>query len=145
MQMLLLPRLLIAIIREVLFWPGSDSVFLDSPLSDHGIQQAKDIQQFLRNPGPLPEELQPVLKDLQSKTSSVVVSSNLRRAIATACVGLKDKLRKSGDTITLLSCLQEISPNIDTLALAKAHTVPTMTNVDKVGVRIADCSIDHLC
>ncbi|KNC82583.1 hypothetical protein SARC_05134 [Sphaeroforma arctica JP610] len=52
---------------------------------------------------------------------SVLVCSNLRRAIATATLGLRDRIQRTGEKIHMLSCLQEISRNVDTIALALPH------------------------
>merc|ERR1719453_1307479 len=57
---------------------------------------------------------------------SVLVSSALRRAVSTGFLALSPRLVKSPETdkFKLLTSLQEISRNVDTLAIAPAHTSP---------------------
>ncbi|KAG6597764.1 Histidine phosphatase superfamily, clade-1 [Phytophthora cinnamomi] len=52
---------------------------------------------------------------------SVVAASNLRRAIDTARLASASRLETPGDSIHVLSCLQEIGRNLDTLALSQPH------------------------
>ena len=60
--------------------------------------------------------------------SAVLVSSNLRRALATAVIGLWGRLAQ-GDRLLVLSELQEISRNPDTLALAPPGGVPDLDSL----------------
>jgi hypothetical protein len=60
--------------------------------------------------------------------SAVLVSSNLRRALATAVIGLWGRLSQ-GDRLLVLSELQEISRNPDTLALAPPGGVPDLDSL----------------
>jgi broad specificity phosphatase PhoE len=81
-----------------------DSYIIDSPLSAKGCQEAEDLCAFVRTAqGKLP--LDP--------TKSVVVCSNLRRAMATAMLGLQPRLSKTRERIVVDSTLQEGSLNID--------------------------------
>jgi hypothetical protein len=56
--------------------------------------------------------------------SSIVVSSQLRRAVSTVAVALKDRLQRSHEAILLHSSCQEISRNFDTLSIARARGWP---------------------
>lgn len=118
-----------------------DSVFMDSPLSDVGIQQAWDLLTFIQTQGPgctkEGDALKPV-KDLsvadlvaiirgdKGTGKSVVVSSILRRAISTGLIALSTRFLKTEpeDKVMLATFCQEISRNVDTLALAARDTVP---------------------
>jgi broad specificity phosphatase PhoE len=84
-----------------------DSVIIDSPLSPKGEQQAAELAAFVKTPAgrnAIPFDPQ----------TSVVVCSNLRRAMGTAVAGLDARLRANrGEKITIDSSLQEGSRNAD--------------------------------
>jgi broad specificity phosphatase PhoE len=122
-----------AFIGEIILFPEFDSVLIDSPLNETGFAQAKALGRALSSyPKGRLEEVTPELdRDIaalrgdENGPSSVIVSSNLRRATQTAVVALWDRLRPaagSGDSfseeIKVLSALQEVSRNVDTLSLA---------------------------
>ena len=67
-----------------------------------------------------------VLSGDDTSTSSVIVSSSLRRAIATTTLALWKRVTKTEEKIHILSSLQEISRNIDTYALSAANTCPDL-------------------
>lgn len=126
----LLPRLIRGFFREAMMFMTKDSVFLDSPLSVKGVKQAESLQKFLKtyNPNPVsdPEVTKMVSMlngDKGYKKDSVLVSSNLRRAINTGCVAMWPRLKQNGERITILSSLQEMSRNVDTNAIADAAEV----------------------
>jgi hypothetical protein len=138
-KLLLLPRLLKGIVLEVYLLVTQDSLFFDSPLSALGIDQAKQLRTFLssepsssQSPDPDSPMRQAIstLKGEDQHGKSIIVSSNLRRAIATVSVALQDRMKRSQEKLQILSCLQECSRNIDTIALAKANTVPDMNGVE---------------
>ena len=58
--------------------------------------------------------------------TSVLVASNLRRAIQTLTIGLWGRLMRSGEKIHVLSCLQEVTFNVDGLALAARRELPEL-------------------
>jgi hypothetical protein len=62
----------------------------------------------------------------RSQTSSIIVSSSLRRAIATTTLALWQRILRTGEKIHLLSSLQELSRNVDTYALSEANSVPDL-------------------
>jgi len=133
-------RLLRALVNEAFMLFDQDSLFFDSPLSSVGIQQGWDLLTFLssRKAGCLPPgmasrpaaELQ--VEDLVSIIrgdvgESVVVSSILRRAISTGLICLSARLLKTSpdkDKVALMTSLQEISRNVDTLSLTPARSLP---------------------
>eukprot|EP00941_MAST-03F_sp_MAST-3F-sp1_P006364 g6364.t1 len=171
-----LPMLLFRFFRG-LFWEfcmftKRDSIFYDSPLSSEGVEQAKILRNFLklrklnenRDKKKVPEDDQhkeisvdrviAALKGSNSKSlsDSVIVSSNLRRSIATIGISLYDRLSSSRERVVLHSSLQEMSRNVDTLATAGTFgCVPDMpvlrSEFDKMGGRLMGTSshLMHLC
>ncbi|GAB9470462.1 Histidine phosphatase superfamily, clade-1 [Globisporangium polare] len=129
-----------ACVREWLMLPTQHSVFIDSPLSRRGVRQA---QQLFEDVGG-EEHTEKVLRDLESGgdgsarsaekaavlrylssplPDSIVVTSNLRRAIDTARIGSKARLDLPDEKIHVLSSLQEIGRNIDTLTISDAYAI----------------------
>lgn len=115
-------------LEEISMIFSMDSKFLDSPLNFEGIEQALELRRFLQS-GVHPES-----KSGQSKRNlfdvmrgeagtSVIVTSTLRRAIATTTLAFWPRLEKTGEKVFVLSSLQEISRNIDTRALSRAKEI----------------------
>ena len=133
------PNLIYAVIMEVYFFlSGKDfeSWFYDSALSAKGVGQGESLRKFLKKEkmrlgsankkgGDGEERAVRLLLALgeESDPSSHVISSNLRRAISTAVIGLADRFAatipkdKGEDKILLLPALQEISRNPDALSI----------------------------
>lgn len=149
-KVLFLFRLIQAVLREWLLFPVMDSVFLDSPLSTEGTEQAQKLrckilatQRAFLSEGRGLQDMQLPVDGLNPKKAfcsrkdaqyllrylccaipkSIVVSSNLRRAINTAAITSASRLAVSGERLHVLSCLQEIGENVDTLALSQAKCV----------------------
>lgn len=108
-----------------------DSVFFDTPLSEFGAAQAKDLHEFLSNVDNkrILSDDQKLVFDLlngeeSSEVSSVFVVSNLRRALQTAVVATWNRFKKSDDKMKILSSLQEISRNVDTQSLLAFKEMP---------------------
>ena len=126
------PRFIRALFRELgLFFTG-DSIFIDSPLNEEGLSQVHALRQYLRAPAPpsappVVRSAIAVLRGEHGAPSSVVVASNLRRAIATATIGLWDRLRRNKERVKIMTECQEMSRNIDTLALAPPKSVPDLS------------------
>ncbi|CEG43599.1 Histidine phosphatase superfamily, clade-1 [Plasmopara halstedii] len=141
-------NLLHAVVREWLLLPTSDSVFLDSPLSSCGHLQAQSLHDRVCealqcsvdvNGHTTSEPLASSRVDCHSlhqteKASllrylgcpvpeSVIVTSNLRRSIDTARIVSASRLLAPGERIHVLSCLQEIGRNFDTLAISPPHAI----------------------
>ena len=73
-----------------------DSVFVDSPLNGLGISQAAELQAWVESKvGSKPGSPEAVLYGNGGKGDSVVVSSNLRRALATGTIGLWHRLKRT--------------------------------------------------
>eukprot|EP00124_Ichthyophonus_hoferi_P003673 Ihof_evm2s334 gene=Ihof_evmTU2s334 len=129
-------RLIKGIFRELINLVTRDSLFFDSPLSELGISQAKALQEFLATPfdSKIDDEGKAWINgEMESEqTKSLLVVSNLRRALATASIVLQGRLQKTNEKLLMLSSLQEISRNVDTIALATPHTVPDMHGLNKV-------------
>lgn len=138
---ILLPfRFAKALVQEMLMFFDQDSIFFDSPLSEVGIRQGWDLMKFLASQ---PEKaldqatVSKRVKDLtviemvsiirQDAGKSIVVSSILRRAISTGFLCLSPrflKTPKEKDKMQLMTSLQEISRNVDTLSLTPAQKSP---------------------
>ena len=89
---------------------ASDSVIIDSPLSSTGKKQASELAEFVRKDAGKTVPCQP--------KNSVVVTSNLRRAMLTALVGLGPRVSTAREKIVMDSSLQEASRNIDALSFS---------------------------
>ena len=160
-----IPNLLYAIVMESYFFVSgkdSESWFFDSALSVKGVRQSEGLRKFLKkekmrldsNGGKSSmkgeERAIQLLLALneESSPSSHVVSSNLRRAISTAAIGLADRFSssvvssKSDDEILLLPCLQEISRNPDALTILPSRGVahPTWCDVNIPGLPVSSFS-----
>lgn len=127
-------RLLQGFFRETMMMVTMDSVFLDSPLNRDGFEQAKEVNEFFDTP-PLSstseagKEIFHAIAGVNTDITSVIVSSNLRRAIATTTVGLWSRLVRTKEQIMVLSSLQEISRNVDTKALAPRAGLPDLSRI----------------
>lgn len=128
----MLVRLVRACVREWLMLPTADSVFIDSPLSRTGVRQARALfddaalagGHLLESGSSREAEKAAVLQYLNTPVpNSIVVASNLRRAIDTARVASAARLETPGEAIHVLSALQEIGRNIDTLAISDAYAL----------------------
>jgi hypothetical protein len=136
----------------------TESWFFDSPLSEKGLSQARGLRAFLQtnteySPPSEADMIRRLRGEQQSagstcsngsgadktmsgsatgEASSQLVSSNLRRALSTVVVGFQDRLAKNyaGDSILVLSCLQEISVNPDALSItpARSRILPAWTD-----------------
>ncbi|TDH65397.1 hypothetical protein CCR75_001363 [Bremia lactucae] len=125
--------------REWLLLPTNDSILLDSPLSQRGRFQAHSLRDRVCNRplypihdntapfyehSPQEREESSLLRYLFSPVpGSVVVASNLRRSIDTARLVSAARLEVPGERIHVLSCLQEIGRNLDTLAISTPHNI----------------------
>jgi hypothetical protein len=103
----------------------NESWFYDSPLSEKGLQQAQGIADFLRDvcidyATPKEAEFIQIMKGVKP---SVLVSSNLRRAISTMALAFLPRLEKNREQekLIILPQLQEMSRNPDALCITPAH------------------------
>ena len=124
-------RLFEGLMSELLLLFTKNSYFVDSPLSDLGYDQAKELRRFLRDDVPdrrvvSDRHLADVAAlDGRGDAASLIVASNLRRAVATTALAFWDRLARTGEKIYIHSALQEMARNVDTFALAGAgESVP---------------------
>ncbi|KAF1334699.1 Histidine phosphatase superfamily, clade-1, partial [Globisporangium splendens] len=125
-----------ACVREWLMLPTQNSIFIDSPLSRRGVRQAKALFEHVSDSthdlecgitgatanGSAADAalLQYLIRPLPN---SVIVTSNLRRSIDTARIASAARLELPGEKIHVLSSLQEIGRNIDTLTISDAYAI----------------------
>jgi hypothetical protein len=112
-----------AFFKEICLFATEDSIFIDSPLSPLGFKQAKDLQAFIKEAPPLSPDRE-ILKGEFGASESVLVCSNLRRALATLVVGFQERLKKTSEKILVLTFLQEISRNVDATSLTPHSAIP---------------------
>uniref|UniRef100_A0A0G4GW00 Uncharacterized protein n=1 Tax=Chromera velia CCMP2878 TaxID=1169474 RepID=A0A0G4GW00_9ALVE len=126
-------RLLMTFGSEFFLFPYLDSEMLDSPLSDMGVDQAIAVRDFLRSApdaGDAAGEHVNVLLGGPSAPESVIVSSNLRRAISTVLIGFSDRIAKTNESVAILSSIQEMTRNIDGISMAPALSVPPVPHTE---------------
>lgn len=104
-------RVVRTLFLETLYWLTDpwNSLLIDTPLSAKGVKEAGGLCAFVRgcNPADIPHDTK----------SSLIVCSNLRRAMATAAIGLGPRTKVTGERIIVDSTLQEGSRNIDAQSL----------------------------
>ena len=122
-------NLIKAFIDETMMFPTVNSTFIDSPLNFEGIEQALELSRFIESESEKVSKADPsyrIILALAGKltdATSVIVSSSLRRAIATTTLGLWPRVSRTSEKIHILSSLQEVSRNIDTYALAGPNEI----------------------
>lgn len=128
---MLLPRAALGCLRE---WNplgkccrAQDSVFLDSPLSLEGCDQADGLREFLFRAGDPESNVSVKVARQGTPADSVVVSSNLRRALHTGLIALHPRFERNvGEKVVLLAQLQEMSRNVDTNSITAAKKCPEL-------------------
>ena len=149
-----IPNMIKAIAHEVYFFVAgkdSQSWFFDSALSTKGVKQIESLRKFLQKEklklgsGQFIDKreedaIRELLNVNGAEKKSMVVSSNLRRAISTAAIGLSDRfaLQHANDDILLLPSLQEISfnPDAQTILPPKGIAQPTWCDRSIPGVPV---------
>jgi len=80
----------------------------------------------------MPLEMEWVLDQMvDSSNNSIVVTSNLRRAISTAVIALWDRFGANAECVHILPCLQELGMNVDTHTPILEAQVPQVSNFEK--------------
>ena len=141
----LLPfKAIFALFREVRMFLALDagSVLYDSPLNQEGLEQAQELAQLLRGDAHWADVPDPAARDADAATlrggagaplTSVVASSNLRRALQTCVLALQTRIQETppagAPPVHVLSCLQEVSTNVDTISLAPPNAIPPLPRV----------------
>lgn len=130
-------RLISAFIREMMMLGTRDSVLFDSPLSTTGIAQTQELIRYLQKPADSFEKLEvaEVVSILRggSVSSSVLTTSNLRRAIATGLIVLWDRLRRGEERFLVHSALQEMTFNVDGISLLEKGETPDNALAKELG------------
>jgi broad specificity phosphatase PhoE len=148
---MMLVRIVKGLYRELMLCVTSDSVFIDSFLNEDGFKQAAELSRFIEKRTSVAEnpdatKYLSVLRADDGCPTSIIVSSNLRRCIATTTAALYNRIARTKEKIHILSSLQEISRNIDTKALAPAKALPDLhriaEHVGKPGEFIAENVFD---
>jgi len=126
-------RLIEMVLCEMQVFMQQDSHFLDSPLSSKGVDQAASLRDFLANnkcaTGNRYINLLIGTKAVDSSKTKIV-SSNLRRAISTLAIALKDRMDRTGELIHTLSELQEITRNVDGFCITPARETPRPSQLE---------------
>mmetsp|Transcript_7949 Transcript_7949/g.19900 ORF Transcript_7949/g.19900 Transcript_7949/m.19900 type:complete len:385 (-) Transcript_7949:792-1946(-) len=125
-----------------------DSWFYDSPASNLGLGQVKELATFLQQTktsssssgddstaastaDPIDFHLK-ILKASPGSPPSKLLCSNLRRAVTTMAGGFKERLsRRPDEKILIHPSLQEVSRNPDALSITPAHTPIQASWIDK--------------
>ena len=118
------------------------SWFYDSPLSHLGLNQVKQLSNFLRTSREKESKESPIIRIMRGDKdapASKLVSSNLRRAISTMAAAFHDRLQATpADNILILPSLQEISRNPDTLSLSPPFTPVLASWIEKQRKDVCD-------
>lgn len=139
-------RLLVALFHEALMLFDQDSVFMDSPLSEVGVDQAWKLMSVLASAPAANMDDQKAKEPIEKLDvneiisiirgdvgESILVSSILRRALSTGLIACSPRLLKSPplkDKVQLMTHCQEISRNVDTLALARKGAAPQIPRAE---------------
>jgi hypothetical protein len=126
----------------VLFTRGS--FFVDAPLSHRGYRQARELRAFLKGYDPVKNpttgedalNANPDAAALRGDgdVASILVGSNLRRAVATIAIGFWDRIARTREKIVVHSALQEMARNVDAYAIARRGEAVPLAGVDaKIG------------
>lgn len=139
----LIGRLFRALSVELSFLAQPYSVLFDTPLNKEGLQQAREVAEWLESGAvssdPAVNEVYAILRGEPEETKSgpapanvgsLIVGSNLRRALSTVAIALKKRLERTGERIVIHSAAQEISRNVDCVASAEAGAIPHMEGPD---------------
>ncbi|KAG7344192.1 histidine phosphatase superfamily branch 1 protein [Nitzschia inconspicua] len=132
-----IPGLIKALLFELyLILSGKlDSWFYDSPASNLGLSQVKDLASFMKQAKTKDDTIAQhiaILKASPDAPPSKIICSSLRRAVTTMAGGFKDRLsRRPSEKVLIVPALQEISRNPDALSITPAHTQIQASWIDK--------------
>jgi len=123
------------LLSEISIFMKHDSYFLDSPLSQAGVNQAVGLRSYLSNTQATYDMYINILKT----GKAMILSSNLRRAITTTIISLYDRLENSTEKIHTMSNMQEITRNVDSFCITPAGCSPISSQLEltlkkKIGV-----------
>ncbi|EER06320.1 conserved hypothetical protein [Perkinsus marinus ATCC 50983] len=140
-------RLLKCSIKELELMPTADSLYWDAPISPDGIQQSLKLLNWIEN-NKKTNEYARILAGDDHEHTSVMASSNLRRAVSTGMIALSARLLQNEDApstgghkqeqIYVMSALQEMTRNVDGFALTPKKGVPGPSFVEVAEPKIKD-------
>jgi hypothetical protein len=153
-------RLFEGLMSELLLLFTKSSFFVDSPLSDYGYEQARELRRFLRDydgdaAGAAFDALRANRKGANrppGQTRSPPLAARVASPTPTRWRARKappsssaliyeerwrpprwvsgDRLARTGEKIYVLSCMQEMARNVDTCALAGARECPPLHGIE---------------
>lgn len=119
--------------KEIQYIPSEKSILFDSPLNQDGIQQAIDqsnkIKDYIPGDNQFINDVVSVLQG-NNTSSSIIISSTLRRALETVSIALWSRIDKSNERIRMNDSIREISPNLDCKILNNESKIPDMSGSD---------------
>ncbi|KAF4659668.1 hypothetical protein FOL47_007485 [Perkinsus chesapeaki] len=138
-------RLVKSCFKEMQLLPTNDSLFWDSPISPDGIQQSLKLLSWVEANKKTNKYARILAGDDQEHTS-VMASSNLRRAVSTGMIALSARLmrnetsagRKGAEHVYVMDALQEVTRNVDGFALTPKKGVPGPSFVELGDPKIKD-------
>jgi broad specificity phosphatase PhoE len=135
-------NILKAVMKELSCMLVDDSYLLDTPLNDTGLQQAEELCKFIDNSFAEKEkdsDLSILRGDAFTSSpfasasahnkcsETLLMSSNLRRALMTGAIALRRLRQLSNQKIIIHSSLQEVSRNVDCVASSGLGDIPNMS------------------
>mmetsp|Transcript_54511 Transcript_54511/g.90368 ORF Transcript_54511/g.90368 Transcript_54511/m.90368 type:complete len:920 (-) Transcript_54511:311-3070(-) len=99
--------------------------------------QVENVETSMTENLEVPLDLEWTLDQLiDSSSNSIVVTSNLRRAISTAVIALWDRFGANMEPIHILPCLQELGMNVDTHTPIMEAETPEVSNFEKTSKKL---------
>ncbi|EEH52677.1 uncharacterized protein MICPUCDRAFT_48890 [Micromonas pusilla CCMP1545] len=129
-------RLAWGLLHEAAVIFSRGSFFVDAPLSHRGYRQARELRAFLKTYEPTGDgtTTNPDAAALRGDVRSILVGSNLRRAVATIAIGFWDRIARTREKIIVHSALQEMARNVDAYAIARRGEAVPLDGVEaKIG------------
>ncbi|KAF4739899.1 hypothetical protein FOZ63_002425, partial [Perkinsus olseni] len=140
-------RLVKCSVKEAELLPTADSLYWDSPISPDGIQQSLRLLSWIEENKKTNKYARLLAGDDQEHTS-IMASSNLRRAVSTGMIALSARLLRGEEApsagghrqeqIYVMSALQEVTRNVDGFALTPKKGVPGPSFVEVADPKIKD-------
>ncbi|KAF4661411.1 hypothetical protein FOL46_005747 [Perkinsus olseni] len=140
-------RLVKCSVKEAELLPTADSLYWDSPISPDGIQQSLRLLSWIEE-NKKSNKYARLLAGDDHEHTSVMASSNLRRAVSTGMIALSARLLRGEEApsagghrqeqIYVMSALQEVTRNVDGFALTPKKGVPGPSFVEVADPKIKD-------
>lgn len=113
-----------ALIHELSSFFDADASLLDSPLSSRGVTQAVELGHAIERSSSLNEPDRNAIVHASPSGNVCFVCSNLRRSAETLLLASRAS-RKAAANVDVHTSLQEVSRNLDTVALSSGSAVPS--------------------